>query len=162
MATVNDFRRIFDYNEKVLRSFFDVLTRLPWETLSKDMGASQGSMKNIFIHILAVYNGLINHIALGRSDSIPWEKHDPNNYHSMSQIAEFMSAVWDGVASFIGDLNDSDLSKKITAPWMEREHEMSDFLFQVTLEQAHHLGEIIALLWQMNVEPPSMTWIDNT
>ena len=31
---------------------------------------------------------------------------------------------------------------------------------QVTLEQAHHLGELIALFWQIDVEPPEMTWID--
>jgi len=31
---------------------------------------------------------------------------------------------------------------------------------QVTFEQAHHTGEFIALFWQIDVEPPEMTWID--
>jgi hypothetical protein len=31
MSTAEDFRRIFTYNEKVLRSFFDTPNRLPWE-----------------------------------------------------------------------------------------------------------------------------------
>ena len=35
-----------------------------------------------------------------------------------------------------------------------------DALAQVTLEQAHHVGELIALFWQQDVEPPEMTWID--
>lgn len=160
--TVQDFRKIFVYNERVLRSFFDALTCLPWETLAKDMGASHYSMKNVFVHILTVYNSMINYIAVGKSDSIPWEKHDPNNYHSMSEIAEFMNSVLYDVTRFMGELNDSNLSKKITAPSLEGELELKDFLLQVTFEQAHHLGEIIALLWQMNIEPPPMTWIDNT
>jgi uncharacterized damage-inducible protein DinB len=160
MPTADDFRRIFDYNEKVLRSFFTALTRIPWDAVSKNMDASHNSMKNIFVHILTVYNGWINYNALGKSDSIPWEKHDPQNYHSMSQIEEFMGTVLDGVTHFIGELNDSELSRRITAPWMEGGYELTDILFQITLEQAHHLGEIIALLWQMNIEPPPMTWID--
>ena len=53
------------------------------------------------------------------------------------------------------------LSKKFTAPWLEGELGFSDILMQVTFEQAHHLGEIIALLWQVNTEPPEMTWIMN-
>ena len=31
---------------------------------------------------------------------------------------------------------------------------------QVRLEQAHHLGELIALFWQIDIEPPEMTWVD--
>jgi uncharacterized damage-inducible protein DinB len=162
MSTADDFRRIFAYNEKVLQSFSNALSRLSWETLSKNMEASHNSMKNIFIHILTVYNGWINYNALGKSDSIPWEQHDPKNYNSMNQIVEFMLSAMKGVTRFMDELNDPKLSKKITAPWMEEEHELSDVLMQVTLEQAHHLGEIIALLWQLNIEPPQMTWIDNT
>ncbi len=59
-------------------------------------------------------------------------------------------------------MDDNALFKKITAPWLKREHELGDVLMQVTFEQAHHLGEIIALLWQVNTEPPEMTWIMNT
>lgn len=161
MSSAEDFRRIFTYNEKVLRSFFDALNRLPWEKVSKNMEASHQSMKNIFVHILSVYNGLINYTAQGKSDKIPWQEHDYTNYHSMSQVQDFMSKVLGGVKGFMKDLGDADLSKETQAPWMEREHELRDLLMQVTLEQAHHLGEIIALLWQLNVEPPEMTWIDN-
>jgi uncharacterized damage-inducible protein DinB len=126
------------------------------------MEASHDSMKNIFIHILTVYNGWINYNALGKSDSIPWEEHDPKNYHSMSETEQFLSKVMKGVRGFMEELKDPSLSNKISAPWMEGEHALSDVLMQVTLEQAHHLGEIIALLWQLNIEPPQMTWIDNT
>jgi uncharacterized damage-inducible protein DinB len=87
--------------------------------VSKNMEASHQSMKNIFVHILCVYNGWINCNAKGKSDQIPWEEHDYENYHSMSQVQEFMSKVLGGVKGFMKDLNDSDLSKKITVPWME-------------------------------------------
>jgi uncharacterized damage-inducible protein DinB len=33
-----------------------------------------------------------------------------------------------------------------------------DVLIHVFEEEVHHRGELIALLWQMGVEPPSMGW----
>lgn len=162
MSNAEDFRKILRYNEKVLSSFFDMLSKLPWETVAKNAEASHYSMKNIFVHILSVYNGWINYNALGKSDEIPWPEHDYENYSSMEQVKGFMLKVLTGVNTFMKRLDDKDLSKKITAPWMEGEHELRDVLMQVTFEQAHHLGEIIALLWQVNIEPPEMTWIMNT
>jgi len=160
MPTANDFRTIFVYNERVLQAYFNALAQLSWETLSKNVEASHYSMKNIFVHILTVYNGLINYTATGKADMIPWEEHDYDNYHSMEQIQEFMSNVMRGVRSFIEELDDSKLAWKAKPPWMQEGHDVNDILMQVTLEQAHHIGELIALLWQMNIEPPAMTWID--
>ena len=161
MSNAQDFRRIFTFNEKVLQAFFDTLSNLPWETVAKNVESAHYSMKNTFVHILSVYNGWINYNALGKSNEIPWAEHDYDNYHSIEQVKELMRKVLAGVNAFMKGLDDTALSKEITAPWMEGEHELRDVLMQVTFEQAHHLGEIIALLWQSNIEPPEMTWIMN-
>ena len=29
----------------------------------------------------------------------------------------------------------------------------------VIIEEIHHRGEIIAILWQMNIQPPDMGWL---
>jgi uncharacterized damage-inducible protein DinB len=33
-----------------------------------------------------------------------------------------------------------------------------DILIHLFEEEVHHRGELIALLWQMGVEPPLMSW----
>ena len=33
-----------------------------------------------------------------------------------------------------------------------------DILIHLFEEEIHHRGELIALLWQMNIEPPLMGW----
>jgi uncharacterized damage-inducible protein DinB len=33
-----------------------------------------------------------------------------------------------------------------------------DILIHVFEEEVHHRGELIALLWQMDIEPPLMGW----
>ena len=32
-------------------------------------------------------------------------------------------------------------------------------LMHVITEELHHRGEIIAILWQMNIQPPDMGWL---
>jgi len=157
MTNAQDYRRIFSYNEKVLRAFFDTLSNVPRETVAKNSESAHYSMKNTFVHILSVYNELINYNAPGKSSEIPWAEHDYDNYQSIEQVKEFMVKVLTGVDAFMERLDDNALSKR-----MEGEHELRDVLMQVTFEQAHHLGEIIALLWQSDIEPPEMTWIMNT
>ena len=61
---------------------------------------------------------------------------------------------------FLGKLAEKDLDRGVQPEWKTRPHALRDALLQVTFEQAHHLGELIALFWQQDVEPPEMTWID--
>lgn len=39
---------------------------------------------------------------------------------------------------------------------------VEEALFQSFTEQLYHIGELIALLWQDNVEPPQMQWFNNS
>ena len=127
------------------------------------MEASHHSIKNIFIHILTVHNGWLNYNVYGKSSEIPHETdHNPDTYHSMREIKSFMNKVLRGEGKLLGNLNEQLLSKKISAPWLPGTHELADVLMQISIEQAHHIGEIIALFWQLNVEPPEMTWMMNT
>jgi uncharacterized damage-inducible protein DinB len=59
-------------------------------------------------------------------------------------------------------LTDASLRRKLRAPWQPKACSLEDALMQVTLEQAHHTGEIIAMLWQEDLHPPEMTWLGTT
>jgi uncharacterized damage-inducible protein DinB len=83
------------------------------------------------------------------------------SHNSMNEVHEFMFRAMKGARDFMDQLDDSKLSKKITAPCMEGEHELYDVLMQVASEQVHHLGESIALLLRVNIELLATTWSDN-
>ncbi|MGI0079980.1 MAG: DinB family protein [Nitrososphaerales archaeon] len=157
------YRRLFGYNRRILRAYFAALAKLPWKTVSKNMEASHHSIKNIFIHILTVHNGWLNYNVYGKSSEIPHEtEHDPDTYRSMKEINSFMNKVMSGEERLLENLDEGMLLKKVKAPWLPGTHKLADVLMQVSIEQAHHIGEIIALFWQLDVEPPEMTWIMNT
>jgi uncharacterized damage-inducible protein DinB len=154
----DDFRRIFRYNRQVLHSFLETLDRLPPETVSRNLEASHESMRGIFTHILTVYDGWLNHARKGESSGVPESEFD-EAFQSMDAMKRYMEHVEAGVDGLLRNLSDSMLASRIKVDWFEKEQSLADVLMQVTIEQAHHLGEIIALLWQHNIEPPEMTWI---
>jgi uncharacterized damage-inducible protein DinB len=154
----DDFRRIFSYNRIVLHSFFEAIDKLPVEIASKNLEASHSSIAGIFTHILTVYDGWLNHARKGETSGVPEFELD-EAYQSMDGMRKYMKHVEAGVDALLRELDDAMLGMPVRVDWMEREHSLADALMQVTIEQAHHLGEIIALLWQHNIEPPEMTWI---
>jgi len=44
---------------------------------------------------------------------------------------------------------------------MPGKYSFEDAIYQTSYEQAHHLGEMIAVFWQADRAPPKMTWIEN-
>jgi uncharacterized damage-inducible protein DinB len=157
-VNAEDFRRIFKYNLQVLHSFLEALERLPSETISKNFEASHNSMKDIFTHILTVYDGWLNHARKGQASGVPEAELD-EAYQSMDAMKRYMQHVETGVNALLKDLSDSMLASPVRVDWFEKEQSLTDVFMQITIEQAHHLGEIIALLWQHDIEPPEMTWI---
>ena len=155
----DDFRQIFKYNRWVLHSFLETLDRLPSENVSKNLEASHNSMKDIFTHILMVYDSWLNHARKGETSGMPESEFD-EALQSMDTMKRYMEHVETGVDALLRDLTDSMLAFPIKVDWFEKEQSLADVLMQITIEQAHHLGEIIALLWQHNIEPPEMTWIE--
>jgi len=160
MATVDDFRAMYRYNWRVLRDYCDGLSTLPPEAVEKDREATYGSMKNIFHHILSVHDGWLNVTAQGASADPGMREKDFDEVRSIAELREYMAKIIAKEERFLGKLAEKDLDRGVQPEWKARPHALRDALLQVTFEQAHHLGELIALFWQQDVEPPEMTWID--
>jgi len=78
----------------------------------------------------------------------------------MEPLRAYMEKIIAKEKRFLAKLTEKDLDRGVQPEWKTRPHPLRDALMQVTFEQAHHTGELIALFWQIDVEPPEMTWID--
>src|SRR5437879_12993731 len=78
----------------------------------------------------------------------------------MESLRGYMEKIKPKEKRFLSKLTDKELDRGVQPESKTRPHPLRDALMQVTFEQAHHTGELIALLWQIDVEPPEMTWID--
>ncbi len=160
MVTAADFRDIYEYNWRVLRDYCDALSALPEEAVLKNREATYQSMKNIFHHIVKVHDGWLNVSAQDDSPDPTVYDGDLDTLPTMASVRAYMEKVIEKEQALLASLQDGDLDRPVQAWWKKRPHPLRDALMQVTLEQAHHTGELIALFWQQDIEPPEMTWID--
>ncbi len=160
MVTAKDFRRIYRYNRAVMEAYERKLSRLPWAVVSKDREATWHSMAGVFHHVVGVYNGWLCHVVQGKDVEEAMASKRWNQLASMKEVRAYHRAVWAEVDVLLAGLTDASLRHRVKAPWQPRSCPLEDVLLQVTFETAHHLGEIIAMLWQEDIEPPRMTWLD--
>jgi uncharacterized damage-inducible protein DinB len=160
MARVEDIRRIWHYNHVVFERFLRAIERLPSRAVTANKEIGHLSLKNTLIHILKNQEGWLHYIAQGRVKQLVALKWSYEDFPTMKSVRNHFDYVFEGTERYIHRLRDSDLARRVKAPWMPGRYTLEDAFFQVTIEQAHHLGEIIGVFWQMDRQPPDMTWIE--
>ena len=163
MPSVIEVRRTYGYNRAVYDAFLRKLERLPWRTTTSDLGSGHRTMKDTMVHILNVHDAWMNYVVPGRVRELSAAKgRRPEELRTWADVRAYRDRVYAGIDRLLEGLSTRSLVRIVKAPWMPGRYTLSDAAQQATLEQAHHLGEIIALLWQLEIEPPEMTWIDTT
>jgi uncharacterized damage-inducible protein DinB len=152
-----DIRKLLEYNESVRHRYFENLTRLSWEEFTRNREASFHSIRNIFIHTLNAIDYWLDF--LKRENLHSKKKFD--EYKTFEEVRAYMEHVEKRIADYFDSLPIEGLNKtyKVTGDDRETiEITAEDVLIHVFEEEVHHRGELIALLWQMNIEPPPMGW----
>ena len=152
-----DVRKLLEYNETVRHKYFEKLSKLSWEDLDKNREASFHSIKNIFVHTLGAIDYWIDFL---KKESLR-SRRRYDEYVTMKDVKDYMKHVEKRSHGYFNSLTTANLRDKFTIT------DENDKTFQVTAEdilihlfeeEVHHRGELIALLWQMNIEPPPMGW----
>ena len=155
-----DFEQAFDYCRLVRHSFFEVFSELSWDEFSKNREASFYSMKNIFIHTLDVEDRLFNYI-IPRNPN-PYSRTDFDDYPDMASLKLKMDTIESKTIKFFQQLSLDQLDNVVTFPRKnlpDLEMSVKDVLMQALTEELQHRGEFLTLLWQIGIDPPSMTWL---
>jgi uncharacterized damage-inducible protein DinB len=158
-----DARAIFDYNRTVFVRFVGRVRRLPLKEATRKRGIGHESLFNTLVHILNVHEVWLVYIVHGRNSDEELEplfddvRRHPTTWRGFD---EYSARVWAGVDTTLRGLTPRALGRPVKVFWMPGRYTVRDALFQTTLEEAHHLGEIIGALWQEDKKPPEMTWID--
>jgi uncharacterized damage-inducible protein DinB len=151
-----DVRKLFEYNENVRHCYFKALARLPWKEFTKNREASFHSIRNIFVHTLGATDYWLDFL---QEESLHSKK-GFNEYKSYKDVRAYMERVEKRIAKYLDSLSLQSLNKtyKVKCNGDTIEVTAEDVLIHVFEEEVHHRGELIALLWQMGIEPPPMGW----
>jgi len=157
-------RRLVEYNRAVFERFVRRLSRLPWKEVSRPREIGHQTLFGTLVHILNVHEVWMVYIVPGRTRELRSLFANPDRHPtSWKGFHRYAEQVWAGVGATVGALRASDLDRRVRAPWFPTgRYTVGDAVLQTTLEEAHHLGEVIGALWQDDRAPPPMTWIEVT
>ncbi len=155
-------QELHQYSSRVRRSFANKLAELPWTEVEKNREASFYSMKNILLHVIDNEDWIVNWVIHGRSKDYVRRKQE--EYTNMKMIFDHLAEVEKKSDQYFSKVTDGELAgrvKFITSGGQVFDLAVEECLFQSFTEQLYHIGELIALLWQDNIEPPKMQWFWN-
>lgn len=157
-ADLDSIREWFAYNDYVRKRYLEVLEKLPSEQLTKDRGASFPSLLDISEHVLWAYR-----LWLGeRYNGVPLEEGDSfgRKCASIEELKRDSDRTNRFILEFVQKLRPEDLGR-----WIERPRggelfrfNVEDMLWHLVEEELQHRGELNALLWQMDIDPPITGW----
>ena len=148
---------LLEYNETVRRRYFEKLGALSWKVFIKNREASFESIRNIFIHTLGAIDYWLDFLQGQNLRS----KRKFEDYKTFKEVRNYMEHVEKRTHDYLNSLTTGQLEKTYAVTdddGKSFEVTTTDILIHIFEEEVHHRGEVIALLWQMNVEPPQMGW----
>ena len=157
VSIVVDVRRLLEYNQSARHRYFESLTKLSWEEFTENREASFHSFRNIFVHTLGAIDYWLDFLQGQTLHS----KKEYNEYRTFEQVRAYMKHVEKRMQDYLDSLTVEGLKKTYAATGEDDkaiEITAEDVLIHVFEEEVHHRGELIALLWQMDIEPPPMGW----
>lgn len=156
---------LMDFVHELREEFFEAAAKLGWKEFTKNREVSMLSFRDVFLHLAYVEEQHVTQFCEGRPT--PWMPEvmriPKDRYRSIPEVRERLREVRAmGDTRFRRWNTPRQLAKP--AVWVaSRKYPIrlsrDSALAQCLTEQLLHLGEVEAMLWQKDVEPPSTFWI---
>lgn len=162
MSELRSVRDWFGYNAAARQRYIDVLAKLPRAELLRDRGASFPTMLDILTHSMGGTETWI--VRMSALNGEKFSDYDGPEEMTMDDVRQYDRVLQDQVRTFFARLTEADLDRTYRVPklppWWDEDFTTSvrSTLLHVIEHELQHRGELNALLWQIDVEPPIMDW----
>ena len=119
-------------------------------------------MKNILLHMIDNEDWIVGWVIAGKSREYMRKK--SAEYSTIEMVLSHLDDVELRTREYLRAAKEAELNRRVDFVLSSGQSfnlSVEECLFQSFTEQLYHLGELIALLWQENVEPPRMQWFWN-
>ena len=156
----SEVRAQFEYLIDTRARFLPTFEQLGWKEFQRDREASWGSMLGIFLHILDVEEGWWQIATRGGATSETPDR-KTGDYSNFEQVKEDNERVGSLTRARVAHLTEADLKRTVDFRWPEPVSRPFDqIVTHAWVDEVAHVGELICLLWQLNIKPPYLDWID--
>jgi uncharacterized damage-inducible protein DinB len=153
---------LFDYSATVRSKFARKLAELPKDVVDKNREASFYSMKNVLLHMIDNEDWIVNYAIFEKSREFKRRKWE--EYANMEMVLAHLQEVEGKTRHYLGQVSEAELKRRVKFELSSGkifDLSVEECLFQSFTEQLYHLGELIALMWENDIEPPTMQWFYN-
>ena len=151
-----DIKSLFEYNWYCNRKFLECMAQLSWDKVTEDRGASFGSMRNVFTHMLDAEEGWVKALASGKMEHRAGDEQE-RSFENIDSIKKYMDEVEAKSRTYVMKLSPAQLDKQFEL--RKNKFRIEDLLMHIVEEEIHHRGELLCLMWQMDCEPPYKSYI---
>ena len=151
----------YRYNTYVRKKYLDAIEKLPAQEIDRDRGASFPTLVDILAHTLDAYASWFFYTWEGKQ--FDRSKRIRGRVKTVRELKEEEKKVDSGIMKFVEDLSAPDLDKTFEDTWEDGRKwrfTLRQMLWHMVEEELQHRGELNALLWQMDIDPPITDWID--
>lgn len=159
-SELDDLRMWFAYLADARRGYFTAMEKLPDSELARDRGASFPTLIDILAHS---QGGLWFWMSGCSPKAFPPPEKEPGDTPTVKELQEFEVYLQGLIAKYLGSLTEVDLSRTVSRKKghgsdHDCEVPVRDALWHLVEEELQHRGELNALLWQIDVSPPVLSW----
>jgi uncharacterized damage-inducible protein DinB len=157
MTELDAIRQFYRFNSRMRRKYLNSIQALSPEERLKDRGASFGSLQEIYAHVLDGLRWWFEFVPQRRVE-------EAFTYPAREMTVDQLHAETDKVDrivfDFLDKLVEAGLHKEIVLQYVENGQAVdmrfptSDMLWHEVEEELQHRGELNALFWQLDLEPP--------
>lgn len=164
MSEAESIHRWFEYNAAVRQDYLATLAKLPPGELTRDRGASFPTFIDILTHTLGGASMWVGRLSALFGE--PYTRYEGPDDMTLADVRNFDRVVRGQVDRLFARITDTDLDREYLVPkmppWWDEDFTTSvrSTLLHLIEHELQHRGEMNALLWQIDVDPPIMDWGD--
>jgi uncharacterized damage-inducible protein DinB len=161
-SEVEDIRNWFAYLMDARRGYIEALAKLPEKERTRDRGASYPTVLDVFAHSQGALYFWMKDVAKFKFPAQEGETDGPVTIEAIRKDEEYLRTQIQRVMS---ELTEADLSRAITrlkdrGSDHDCEVPVRDACWHLVEEELQHRGELNALFWQLDIDPPVFDWIE--
>lgn len=150
-SELDTLRELYRYNSKTRKKYLDTIWRLPVKDRYRKRGASFPTLVDIFLHVLDAYRWWF---LSGYARDTNWTEYPLGVRMSRAEAVRAERAVDRMLSRTLATFRSADLERNFPVPGSRRRISVRVMLLHMAEEELQHRGEMNALLWQQDVDPP--------
>jgi uncharacterized damage-inducible protein DinB len=144
-------RALYRYNSRARKKYLKAIWRLPVKQRYRARGASFPSLVDIFLHVLDAYRWWFLSVY---SKDTSWKEYPIGVRLTRTEAATEERRTDRLLRGVLARLRPADLSRTFPIPGSRRRISLRVLLLHMAEEELQHRGEMNALLWQQDINPP--------